>query len=138
MIFFAINILSFGHMPNKHNIFSKIPKIILEIIMLYIFRLFNISYKNSYYLNCFKKLIIVVMHKPKKENYIKTEAYWPIVLWNILGKDLKAIIEKIYNFLAIAHILFSKLHIKGRKKTLTNYICYHLIKAVYATQNSKK
>jgi hypothetical protein len=51
----------------------------------------------------FKDTIIVVLQKPRKDNYTQPKAYYLIALLNTLGKTLEAIITNQLAYIADVH-----------------------------------
>ena len=56
--------------------------------------LFNVYFQVGYYLKEFKKVNIVMLKKPKKDDYSAPKAYRLIVLLSTLGKALESVVVK--------------------------------------------
>src|SRR5205814_8574441 len=62
----------------------------------------------------FKETITLVLRKPNKPNYTKTNAYRPIALENTIGKVLESIMTEKISYLCEAYNLIPKNHFGGR------------------------
>ena len=64
----------------------------------------------EYFLTVFKEIIIIILRKPEKPDYIVFKAYKLIVLENTIEKIFKSVITEIISYLTKAHELLSVKH----------------------------
>jgi Reverse transcriptase (RNA-dependent DNA polymerase) len=62
----------------------------------------------------FKELVTLVLHKPKKPDYTKANAYRPIALECTLGKVLESVMAETISYLTETHELLPPTHFGGR------------------------
>ncbi len=118
---------------NNNKITNKILKQINIIIVLYLYRIYNIYLEKNYYLEHFRNAIIIVLHKLNKSNYFTITSYCSIIFLNTLNKIFKFILIKRDTYLTKTHKLLSHIYIKTRRSILIKYILHYLVKKIYIT-----
>lgn len=113
------------------NISNEILKITADLIILYIYLMFNICFKVKYYLYYFKNLITIISRKINKENYTRAKFYCLVVLLNTLGKVLEAILAKRLRYLVTEYALLFQIHISRHKNIYTNNEYYYLLEQLF-------
>jgi hypothetical protein len=83
----------------ENKIPNHILKVIAKVLTLLLTRIFNLLIQLEYISCAFKKSIIVVLRKPRKDNYFKLKLYRLIVLINTLGKLLDIVLAKRIQYL---------------------------------------
>lgn len=84
--------------PDKASKINGIPnrflRMVLEELKTTITHLFRACLKLGYHFREFKKVNIIVLRKPKKEDYTEPKSYRPIALLDTMGKALNSIVAK--------------------------------------------
>ena len=87
---------------------------------------------NKYYYSIlFKKIIIIIIRKSEKFNYIKFNIYQLIVLKNILKKILENIIIKFINYFMKIFYILSIYHFEDQTEKIIEDIIITLSKKIY-------
>ena len=86
--------------PGEDRIPNRILKSIIDLILLYLFIIFNACLSTGYCLNHFWSFITIILQKPGKPDYTIAKAYWPITFLNTIGKALEFFIAKQITYLA--------------------------------------
>lgn len=127
-IYKAIYNLSNRWILDLANIFSKILKKTICIIILYIYLIINACFKIGYCLYHFNKLVTIILYKHNKDNSTKTKYYCLLILLNTLSKMLEIIPVKRFGYLISKHVFLHYIYISKYKSTFINYIYYYLFK----------
>lgn len=75
---------------------------------------------------------------PAKPNNTITNAYRPIVFFNIIEKALEFIIAKPILYLNKINSLLPQNHVRARKSSFTKLVSHYLIKSIYTFWNKRK
>ena len=96
------------------------------------------SLKIEHFLKSFKQMIIMILRKSNKSDYIKVKIYRLIAFENIINKIMKSIITKIINYLIKIHELLSSYHYeKHSNKSIKDTIII-ISENIYKTWKKKK
>ena len=91
-----------------------------------------------YFLIYFKKMIMMILRKLNKSNYIKSNIYWSIILKNIIDKLLKSIIAKLLNYFTKTFHLFLRNYFENKSSRIIENIMIILIENIYITWKKKE
>jgi len=83
-------------------------------------------------------MIIMILRKSNKSNYIKVKIYRSIVFENIINKIMKNIITEIINYLIKTHELLSSYHYKKYSDRNTENAMIIISKNIYKIWKKKK
>ena len=118
---------------NDNKITNKILKQIDTIIVLYLYRIYNVYLEKNYYLEHFRNAITIVLRKLNKSNYFTITSYRSIAFLNILNKIFEFILIKRVNYLTKTHKLLSRIYMKAKRFISTKYALHYLVKRIHVT-----
>lgn len=119
--------------PGEDGIPNRILKSIIDLILPYLYVIFNACLSTGYCPTHFRSSITVVLRKPGKPDYTITKAYRPIALLNTIGKALEFIIAKRISYLAETYGLLPPNHFGARRSSSTEHALHYLVERVYAS-----
>ena len=85
----------------------------------------------NYFSFIFKKILIIILHKSNKFNYIKSNIYKFIIFEYIIDKILENIITKLLNYLIKIYDLLFINHFKIYSQYITKNIIIILSENIY-------
>jgi len=118
---------------NNNKIINKILKQIDIIIILHLYRIYNVYLKKNYCLKHFRNAIIIILRKLNKNNYFTITSYCSITFFNILNKIFEFILIKRVSYLTKTHKLLLRIYIKVRRFVSTKYALHYLVKKIHKT-----
>lgn len=124
--------------PGEDGIPNRIVKSIIDLILPYLYIIFNACLSAGYCPTHFRSSITIVLRQPGKPDYTIAKAYRPIALLNTIGKALEFIIAKRITYLAETHGLLPQNHFGARRSGSTGHALHYLIERIYASWNKKK
>ena len=110
----AIEKLAPNKAPGPDEIPNHVLKRCLSILEPHILALAQHSLTTGHFPQPFKETITLVLRKPNKPNYTKSNAYRPIALENTIGKVLESIMTENISYLCESFNLLPKNHFGGR------------------------
>jgi hypothetical protein len=78
----------------------------------------------------------IALRKPGKDSYTIPKLYRFIVLLNIIGKIINAIIAKRMEYIAEVYQFLPNMHMEGKRQRSTEYAFYITVNRIYRTWNS--
>ena len=90
----TIRKLPTGKVTGPDRILNKAIKAVLKAIAIPLTDTTTTYLLKSKILECYKKIIIVILQKVNKKDYSLLESYWLVTLKNTLGKILKKIVAE--------------------------------------------
>ncbi len=110
----TIEKLSSNKISNLDKILNKILKKYFETLQYHLLLLIQTNLIIIYFPKRFKIIIIFILYKSSKLNYIKPNIYHSIILENIIDKIMKNIITEFINYLIETHELLSIYHFEDK------------------------
>ena len=92
--------------PGPDGIPNRILHLVARVTLILIKRLFQACLDQGVQPDSFKSVITIILRKANKEDYIDPSSYRLIVLFNILGKVLKAVISNYIRYVVETYRLF--------------------------------
>jgi hypothetical protein len=121
--------------PGPGSIINEVLYLVSPQVVPHLTRIFNQSIQLGYCPSHFRESLIVVLHKPGKDDYSVPKAYRPIALLNTLGKIMDAIVARRLSYLVETHHLLPQTHIGGRKARSTGHAIHVIIEKIYEAWN---
>jgi hypothetical protein len=99
--------------PGPNGICNIVFKHTSELLMPYLFHLFNAVFKLKIYFDPWREFTTVILRKPGKADYSIPKAYHPIALINTTSKLLTSIVAEQVSFILENHNLLPDHHFGG-------------------------
>ena len=117
--------------PGINGLPNQFLRLVLEVFLPHFTYFFQACIDLEYYPKKFWIANMIVLKKPRRENYTLTESYCPIALLNTLYKALKAILACRLSGLAEAKNLLSPQQMKAQKSKSTETALEMLIESIH-------
>jgi len=134
----AINKLSPNKAPGPDEIGNIILKKTLAITQQHFLTLAQASLNLGHFPSAFKKTTTVVLRKPNKPDYTKSNAYCPIALESTIGKVIESIVAELLSYATETHHLIPEEHFSGRPRRTGEEVMIILSERIHAAWKERE
>lgn len=124
--------------PGKNGIINRVLKWIIDLILPYLYVIFNACLSTGYRPTHFCLSITILFRKPGKPDYTIGKAYWPIAILNTMEKTLEFIIAKRITYLVETPGFLSQSHFGTRHSSSIQHALHYLMERFYEFWNKKE
>jgi hypothetical protein len=129
--------ITFDKISNFDEIFNKLFKICVFIMMQLFISIFVVCIQQTYHFKTFKKINIITLKKIDKSDYMISKMYRSIALLNIIEKTLKFIMSKKIPWITKTHRLLFDTFMKCRKNRSIKTILKFFIEQIHIVWKQK-